>query len=189
MQGRFTVPSLFCLSPALRLFCWGLGLPVALFHSTLNALSLEHFSSLLPISLRWWVIIGFGRDAVFTPTSVVDHASVKLNDCMDARQHCWCQPGTGMHNGLLCLDESHQKGSDYITSSQNCLLVHLHMMHAYSLRTGTRQRCTCVFLVWLRVWDTALKTSSIELHICTVHITNLNKIYVIQQFILIGVAR
>ena len=56
---------------------------------------------LLPISLRWWGIIGFGRDAVFTPTSVVDHTSVKLNDCMDARQHCWCQPGTGMHNGLL----------------------------------------------------------------------------------------
>jgi len=37
---------------------------------------------------------GFGRDAVFTPTSVMDHASVKLNDCMDARQHCMLVPAS-----------------------------------------------------------------------------------------------
>jgi len=122
--------------------------------------------------------IGFGRDAVFTHTSVMDHASVKLNDCMDARQHCWCQPGTGMHNVLLGLDESHQKGSDYITSSRNCLLVHLHMMHAYSLCTSMRQRCTCVFLVYDRESEIPLlKNSSIELLICTVHKPHLNKCY------------
>ena len=48
-----------------------LSLRVVLFYFTHIALSLERFSSLLPISLRWWVAIGFSGDAaLYPPTSI-----------------------------------------------------------------------------------------------------------------------
>ena len=65
------------------------------------------------------------------PTSVVGRASAKLNDRMAvgasqvlawlAVPHLGCPPNGGLMRFIL--DESHQKGSDYITSCQSCLLI------------------------------------------------------------------
>ena len=65
------------------------------------------------------------------PTSVVGCASAKLNDRMAvgasqvlallAVPHLGCPPNGGLMRFIL--DESHQKGSDYITSCQSCLLI------------------------------------------------------------------
>ena len=74
------------------------------------------------------------------PTSVVGRASAKLNDRMAvgasqvlawlAVPHLGCPPNGGLMRFIL--DESHQKGSDYITSFQSCLFIQL-MLRLYRL--------------------------------------------------------
>ena len=97
---------------------------MVLFCSTLIALSLECFSSLLPISLRWWVTVGFSRDAVLYPSLPWWVVPVpELNNCMAvgasqalawfAVPHLGCPPNGGLMRFIL--DESHQKGSDYVS--------------------------------------------------------------------------
>ena len=65
------------------------------------------------------------------PTSVVRCASAKLNDRMAvgasqvlallAVPHLGYPPNGGLMRFIL--DESHQKGSDYVTSCQSCLVI------------------------------------------------------------------
>ena len=100
---------------------------------TLIALSLECSSSLLPISLRWWVTVSFSRDTVLYPPLPWWVVPVpELNDRMAvgasqtlawfAVPHLGCPPNGGLMRFIL--DESHQKGSDYVSLPvSSCLLI------------------------------------------------------------------
>ena len=107
---------------------------MAPFCSTLIALSLECLSSLVPISLRWWVTTGFSGDAVHYPPLPWWVVPVpELNDCMAVGAGhilAWfaiphlgiCPPNGGLMRFIL--DESHQKGSDYVSLPvSSCLLI------------------------------------------------------------------
>ena len=96
------------------------------------------------------------------PTSVVGCASAKLNDRMAvgasqvlallAVPHLGCPPNGGLMRFIL--DESHQKGSDYITSCQSCLLIQ-HYSCLCSDCTGFHTSKPRVVTLWPVNWKFA----------------------------------
>jgi len=98
---------------------------VVLFCSTFIAFSLENFSSLLPVSLKWWVTVVLYRPLPWwVVPELNDQIAVGASKTLAwfTVPHLGCPPNGGLTRFIL--DESHQKGSDYVSLPVNsCLLI------------------------------------------------------------------
>ena len=109
---------------------------------TLIALSLECSSSLLPISLRWWVTVSFSRDTVLYPPLPWWVVPVpELNDRMAvgasqtlawfAVPHLGCPPNGGLMRFIL--DEIRKEVITFHFLSVLAYLLQLLMLRLYRL--------------------------------------------------------